>query len=299
MKLVILSRTPSLYSTRRLGLVALARGHDVQVLDPFACAVLFRRGTAALFAHGAPVGRVDAVISRASPATTWHGLAVLRHFELSGAYCLNGSEPTARARDKLRTLQLLASRDIPVVATALARRPADVRQAIEQLGGPPWVVKFSGGAQGTGVVLTESVASADSVIGAMVAMHHNLLVQEFIDHQGDDRLFVVGTKVVAAIRRRARPGEFRANLHQGAEAEALRPTEEQARVALAATRALGLELAGVDLLATPAGPLVLEVNASPGLEGIESASGCNVAGAILAFLEKRVRATAASAAAEG
>lgn len=292
MNLVILSRTPSLYSTRRLGLVGLARGHHVQVLDPFACAVVFRRGAAAVFVQGAPVGGVDAVISRTSPATAWHGLAVLRHFELAGAYCLNRSEPIARARDKLRTLQLLAQGGIPVVATALARRPADVRHAIEQLGGPPCVVKFSHGAQGTGVVLAESVAGIESVIEALVATRRNLLVQEFVDHQGDGRLLVVGRKVVAAIRRRPPPGEFRANLHRGGEAEALQPTDEEIEVALAATQALGLELAGVDLLRTSTGPLVLEVNASPGLEGVESASGRNVAGAILSFLEQRVRVAA-------
>jgi len=289
MDLVILSRSPALYSTRRLGLAAMGRGHNVRVFDPLRCSLVFGCGAATIFVRGEAIASVDAVISRTTPASTWHAIAVLRQFELAGAYCLNRSEPVARARDKLQTLQLLASQGVRIAPTALASHPDDVRHVIEQLGGPPTVVKFSQGSQGAGVMLAESAASAASVIDALVVARRNLLVQQFIPHEGDARLFVVGSKVVAAIRRRARDGDFRANLHQGGAAEALDPTQEQSDAALVAARALGLELAGVDMLDGPAGPLVVEVNASPGLEGIEAASGRNIASTIIRFLETRVR----------
>lgn len=290
MKLVIFSRSPSLYSTRRLGLVGLARGHDVRVVDPLRCSLVLRRGKAEIFAKVEPLGDVDAVITRIGPSSSAHALAILRQVELTGAACLNGAEAILRARDKLRTFQLLAQRGIGVVPTALARHPADVRHAIGKLGGPPTVVKFSDGAQGTGVMLADTLQSAESVIEALVSVHRNLLIQEFVPHDADARLFVVGRKVVAAIRRVPCPGNFRANLHQGGCAVALQPSAAQTEAALAAAKVVGLEIAGVDLIDTPDGPLVMEVNASPGLEGIESASGRNVAGAILQLVEHHVRA---------
>jgi ribosomal protein S6--L-glutamate ligase len=288
-KLVILSRSRSLYSTRRLGLVGLARGHDVRVVDPLTCALLLRSGRSEVFVEGEPLGPVDAVISRIGSGANGHAFAILRQFEIGGAYCLNRSEPVARARDKLRTVQLLAAKGVGIVPTGLAHFAEDVRQLMDRLGGPPCVVKLVDGTQGAGVALVESAAAAASIVQALLAARRSALLQEFIPHEADARLFVVGRKVVAAMRRRARPGDFRANLHQGGIAEPLVPTEEQRDAALDAARVVGLEMAGVDLLEGPNGPLVVEVNASPGIEGIESASGRNVAGAVLRFLESQVR----------
>jgi ribosomal protein S6--L-glutamate ligase len=189
----------------------------------------------------------------------------------------------------MRTLQLLAARGIPIVPTALARSAADVRHAVERLGGTPCVVKLADGTHGKGVMLAESVTAAESIVGALVSVHRHLLLQEYIPYDHDLRLIVLGRKVIAAMRRRPRDGNFRANLHQGGVGEPHLPTATQTEMALAAAHALGLEFAGVDLLETPYGPLVLEINASPGLEGIEGASGCNVALAVIRLIETRVR----------
>ncbi len=288
MNLLILSRRASLYSTRRLGLCAMARRHEVRLVNPLRCSVVLGRGAARILVAGEPVGPVDAVLARFAPTSASHSLAVLRQFEAQGALCVNRAAPAARARDKMRTLQALAKHGVPIVPTALARHPADVRVAIERLGGAPCVVKFAEGTQGAGVMFVESTAGAASVVEALVAAHRNLLLQPYIPHREDRRLFVVGGRVVAAIRRLAAEGNFRSNVHQGAVAVAHHPDDHEAGIATAAAAALGLEVAGVDLLPTPEGPVVVEVNASPGLEGIEGASGRNVAGAIIAHLERRL-----------
>lgn len=285
--LLILSRSLRLYSTRRLYLVARAAGHAVTVADPLHCAVVLGLSGPRLLVRGEPAGPVDAVIPRIGRSVNFHGLAVLRQFESGGAWSLNSSRAVASARDKLHQMQLLAQRGIPLVPTAFARKPADVRRAIADLGGPPCVIKFTDGAQGMGVMLAESAAGAESIADAFHNVNQNILLQPFIGAARDLRLFVVGGRVVAAMRRQAREGEFRANLHRGGVAVVHHPTPDQRATAIAATRALGLDAAGVDLLDTPQGPLVLEINASPGLRGIEAASGRNVALAILRFIESR------------
>jgi len=289
-KIVILSRSRRLYSTARLYLVCRVRGHEVRVIDPQRCAMLVDRDRSVLMHRGEPVGAVDAVIPRVGRPAAFSGLAVLRQFEAAGARGLNAASGISVARDKLQTLQCLARRGVPMVATAFARDPRDVRFGIDVLGGPPVVVKFSEGSQGLGVMLAESAVGAESIVGAFHVVNQNILVQPFLSGDGDLRLIVVGGRVVAAMRRRAIRGEFRNNLHRGGVAVAHHPTTDERRVAVAAARAVGLAVAGVDLLETPHGPLVLEVNASPGLQGIESATGRNVAGMIVAFLEARFRA---------
>lgn len=294
MDLVILSRSPRLHSTRRLKLCALARGHTVRVIDPLRCSLVLRTSGLELLVAGRPVGAVDAVIPRLAPRTGRAGLAVLRQFELSGAWCLNGSDAFAAARDKLGALQRLARAGVPIVPTAFARHPDDVRAVLPALGGPPCVIKFVEGTQGVGVMLAESSTGAASIIDALHAVRRDLLLQQYIAVTGDARLIVVGEQVIAAMRRTPRAGDFRANLHRGGAAVALHPSQELCAVAIAACRALGMRCAGVDLLEGDAGPAILEVNASPGLAGIEANSGQNVALAIIKQLE-RERALAGSA----
>ncbi len=269
--------------------MGLARGHDVAVVNPMRCAILLGADAPVVLHAGEPLAAHDAVVSRLGGRPGGHAFAIARQLELGGTYCVNRTEAIARARDKMCTLQRLAAQGLPVVPTAVAHRVADVRLAFERLGGPPVVVKIVDGTQGAGVALVESLAAAESVVEALLAAHRHVLLQEFIPHASDMRLFVVGRRVVAGMRRVARAGNFRANIHQGGTGEALNPDDAQRALALSAAAALGLEIAGVDLLETPAGPVVVEVNASPGLEGIESASGRNVAGAIVQFVESKVR----------
>lgn len=289
MRIVILSRSRRLYSTARLYLVCRVRGHEVRVVDPQRCAMLVDRDRSMLLHRGEPIGPVDAVIPRVGRSASFSGLAVLRQLEALGTRSLNPAAGISVARDKLQTLQRLALRGVPMVATAFARDPRDARFGIDVLGGPPVVVKFSDGSQGLGVMLAESAMGAESIVGAFHVVNQNILVQPFLRGDGDLRLIVVGGRVVAAMRRRASDGDFRNNLHRGGIAAAHHPTPEERRVAVKAVRAVGLAVAGVDLLETPRGPLVLEVNSSPGLQGIESATGRNVAGRIVHFLESRGR----------
>lgn len=290
MKLAIFSRQPALYSTRRLGLAALARGHDVQVINPLRTCLVLNGNGVKVFHGGNPIGPFDAAVSRLGPSESSHCLAILRQIERNKTYCLNRWAPSLRARDKLLTLQLLEGEGLPIVPTALARRPDDVRQVLGCLGGPPWVVKITDGSQGHGVTLVESAGAAEAVIEALLGAGRRLLIQRFIPHAADMRLFVLGSEVVAAMRRWVPTGQFRANIHQGATGESARPTERQALLALEAARILGLEMAGVDILETEDGPAVLEANASPGLEGIEAATGRNLAAAVIKFLETKAAA---------
>ena len=290
MKIVILSRSRHLYSTSRLALVCRARGHDVRIVDPLRCAMLVDGDRSALLHRGEPLGTVDAVLPRLGRSWSFAGLAVLRQFESLGIPCLNPSSGIAIARDKLSTLQCLARHGVPAVATAFARDARDVRGGIEVLGGPPVVVKLSDGSQGMGVMLAESAAGAESIVGAFHVFNQHILVQPFLRSDGDLRLIVAGGRVVAAMRRRAAAGEFRNNLHRGGIAVVHHAGAEEQRIAIEAVRAVGLRAAGVDLMESPRGPLVLEVNASPGLRGIESASGRNVAAALVRCLEARYSA---------
>jgi ribosomal protein S6--L-glutamate ligase len=290
MRLVILSRQPDLYSTRVLTEAATSRGHDVRVLDTLQFDIRVSRRKPELFYQGEPVGPVDAVIPRIGASITFYGLAVVRQFEMMGVYCLNESQAIARSRDKLRSLQILSRHDIGVPPTVFTRQADHVQDCIDRVDGPPVVVKLLQGTQGIGVVLAESKMAASSVIEAFHGLDQNILIQRFIKEAkgADIRALVVGRKVLGAMKRQAVAGEFRSNLHRGGNATRFRLSPEARRTALAAARVLGLRVAGVDLIDSNEGPMVMEVNSSPGLEGIQKATGIDIADAIIEHLESEV-----------
>jgi len=290
MRLTILSRQESLFSTRRLAEAAQLRGHVVSVCDTLRFDICLSKAHTPLFYAGEPMGRVDAVIPRIGASITTFGLAVLRQFEMLGVYSVNPSEGIARSRDKLRCLQLLARHHIDMPATVYTRQADHVPASIDRVEGAPVVVKLLQGTQGIGVVLAESTRAASSVIETLHGLDQNVLIQKFIrEAKGADvRAFVVGNKVVAAMRRQAGKGEFRSNLHRGGKAEAVKLSARARRMAVAAAHVLGLQVAGVDLIESNDGPMVMEVNSSPGLEGIEKATGVDVADAIIEHIEEQV-----------
>lgn len=289
MNIAILSRSRRLYSTRRLVEAAKARGHRVRVLDHIRCFMDITSEQPTIHYKDEEFGpdAFDAVIPRIGSSVTFYGCAVARQFEVMGTYPVNESQAIARSRDKLRSLQLLSRMGIGIPATAFANSPDDVPGLIREVGGAPLVIKLLEGTQGIGVVLAETRKAAESVIEAFMGMSTDILVQEFIEEAGgsDLRCFVVGGKVIAAMQRTAPEGEFRSNLHRGGTAELVELTAEERRTAIAAAKAMGLNVAGVDLLRSARGPLVMEVNSSPGLEGIEAATGKDVAGMIIGFIE--------------
>ena len=291
MKIAILSRNTRLYSTKRLVEAARVRGHVVRVFDPLRCYVRIARGASSIRYQGKEVRDIDAVIPRIGATSTFYGTAVLRQLEMMGVYTPNPSDAVLRARDKLRCLQILAAQGIDMPVTVFGDNPDDADDVLALLGDPPHVIKLNEGSQGTGVVLAEKRAASQSVIEAFRGLYANFLVQEFVaEAKGSDlRCFVVGKKVVAAMQREATPGDFRANLHRGGTAVAAVLSAEEKRIAVRAAAALGLGIAGVDLLRSKRGPLLLEVNASPGLEGIEAATGIDVAGAVMELLEAQAR----------
>lgn len=301
MRIIILSRQESLYSTSALVAAARERGHEVRVLDTLQFDIRISRGNPELFYQGDPVGPVEAVIPRIGASITFYGLAVVRQFEMMGVYCLNESQAIARSRDKLRSLQLLSRHDIGLPPTVYTRQAEHIPACIERVDGPPVVVKLLEGTQGIGVVLAETAMTAHSVIEAFHGLEQNILIQKFIhEAKGSDvRALVVGRKVVAAMKRQAVAGEFRSNIHRGGTARKARLSIELRRTALAAARVLGLTLAGVDLIASDEGPMVMEVNSSPGLEGIEKTTGVNVAGAIIEHIEGEVNQGPASGSKSG
>jgi ribosomal protein S6--L-glutamate ligase len=290
MRIVILSRKESLYSTRVLVEAGRHRGHDVAVLDTLQFDIRVSRRNPELLYQGKPVGPVDAVIPRIGASITHFGLAVVRQFEMTGVYCLNESQAIARSRDKLRCLQVLSRHDIGLPPTIYTRQAEHVPGCIEQVEGPPVVVKLLQGTQGIGVVLAESTMAASSVIEAFHGLEQNILIQKFIrEANGSDiRAIVVGRRVVAAMKRQALAGEFRSNIHRGGTARKIRLPADFRRTAVAAARVLGLTVAGVDLIESAEGPMVMEVNSSPGLEGIEKTTGVDVADAIIEHIERSV-----------
>lgn len=290
MKIVILSRNAKLYSTQRIVDAARMRGHTVRVLDPLRCYMRIAVDDLAIHYKGREVGQVDSVIPRIGASVTFYGTAVLRQFEMLGVHALNGSDAILRARDKLRCHQLLAQQGIGLPRTVFGDNPDDTADLLNLLGKPPHVVKLVEGTQGTGVVLAEKASASRSVIEAFRGLYANFLVQEFIaEAKGADlRAFVVGRKVVAAMRRQARPGEFRSNLHRGGSAAGVELSPVEVETAVRAAAVLGLGVAGVDMLRSKKGPLVLEVNSSPGLEGIEASTGIDVAGAMIEYIERRL-----------
>ena len=290
MKLAVLSRSTKLYSTKRLIEVAKARGHEIKVLDHLRCFMDISVDQPTLHYKDQEFTQsdFDAVIPRIGASVTFYGTAVVRQFEMMGVYSVNESVAITRARDKLRSMQLLSRKGIGIPTTAFANSPDDIKGLIREVGGAPLVIKLLEGTQGIGVVLAETAKAAESVIQAFMGLNSNILIQEYIKEAGgsDIRCFVVGDKVIAAIQRTAAPGEFRSNLHRGGTAQLTKLTPEERRTAVRAAKAMGLNVCGVDLLRSERGPLIMEVNSSPGLEGIEKATQKDVAGMIIEFIEK-------------
>jgi len=288
MKIAILSQDASLYSTRRLKEAAAERDHDVQVINYLRCYMNITSHKPSVVYQGKPLEEYDAVIPRIGASRTFYGTAVVRQFELMGVFSANESQAISRSRDKLRCLQILAREGIGLPVTGFAHATQDIDGLIETVGGAPLVIKLLEGTQGIGVVLAETHQAAKSVIEAFRGLDANILVQEYIkEAQGADvRCFVVGGKVIAAMKRQGAEGEFRSNLHRGGKAEKVKLTPEERSTAIRSVKAMGLRVAGVDLLRSNHGPVVMEINSSPGLEGIENATGIDVAGKVIEFIQK-------------
>ncbi len=287
MKIGILSRKASLVSTARLKQAAQQRGHDVTVVDYSRCYMNITTHRPQVLT-GTEALSFDAIIPRIGASQTFYGTAVVRQFEMMGVFSANSSQSISRSRDKLRALQILAAEGVGLPVTSFARSPKDIESLIEVVGGAPLIVKLLEGTQGVGVVLAETNKAAESVIGAFKQLDANILVQEFIkEAKGADlRAFVIGGKVIASMIRQGPEGEFRSNLHQGGTAKKIRLTPEERSTAVRSAKALGLGVAGVDMLRSNHGPVVMEVNSSPGLEGIEKATGIDVAGQVIEYIEK-------------
>jgi ribosomal protein S6--L-glutamate ligase len=291
MHIAILSRNRQLYSTRRLIEAARERDHEVSVIDPLKCVMDVTSRRPSVYYRGETLPRFDAVIPRIGASITFYALAVLRQFEVMGVYPANESVAIGRSRDKLRSLQLLARAGVGLPVTAFAHSPDDTKTLVRLVGGAPLVLKLLQGTQGRGVVLAETRQAAESVIDAFRELDANFLVQQFIREAGgaDIRAFVIGDRVVAAMLRQAKEGEFRSNLHRGGSASVVKLSPQERATAVRAAKTVGLNVAGVDIVRGHDGPLVLEVNSSPGLEGIEAATGKDVAGMVIGFLEKQAR----------
>lgn len=288
MKIGILSRKKELYSTRRLVEAAEVRGHSVRVIDPLRCYINISAHKPTIHFKGENLDGFDAIIPRIGASVTFYGTAIVRQFEMKGVYCLNESQAITRARDKLRSMQLMAREGIGLPITGFGHSPDDKQDLMGLIGDPPFIIKLLEGTQGKGVVLTETKKAAESVIDAFRNLDAYFLVQEFISEAGgsDIRCFVVGDKVVASMMRVAREGEFRSNIHRGGKAMMVKITPEERATAVRAAKNMGLNVAGVDIIRAERGPLVLEVNSSPGLEGIERSTGKDIASLIIEFIEK-------------
>ncbi|MCJ7726558.1 MAG: RimK family alpha-L-glutamate ligase [Acidimicrobiia bacterium] len=290
MKLAILSRAPRTYSTQRLKAAAVDRGLQVRVLDTLRFAIDLSGGQPDLQYRGKTLSPYDAVLPRIGASITFFGLAVVRQFEQMDVYTPVTSNGIANSRDKLRSIQILSRHDIGIPATTFVRDRADVLSAIERVGGAPVVIKLLEGTQGIGVILAPDTKVAEAVIETLQSARQNVLIQRFIAESGgrDIRALVVGDRVVAAMRRSGQKGEFRSNLHRGGTSEAVEISEEFERVAVQSAQIMGLRVAGVDMLESDHGPLVLEVNSSPGLEGIETSTGLDIAGAIVDYMMSQI-----------
>ncbi|MBI5447098.1 MAG: 30S ribosomal protein S6--L-glutamate ligase [Gammaproteobacteria bacterium] len=293
MKIAILSRRPQLYSTRRLVEAAKARGHTVRVIDTLRCYMNISSHHPSIHYRGESLDGFDVVIPRIGASITFYGAAVLRQFEMMGVPTLNSSLALTRSRDKLRSFQLFSKRGIGLPVTGFADSPDDIDDLIQLVGGPPLVIKLVEGTQGIGVVLAETKQAASSVIEAFLGMKAHIMIQEYIKESNgaDIRCFVIDNKVVAAMRRQATPGEFRSNLHRGGKATLVKITPEERAMAIRAVKIMGLNIAGVDMLRSDRGPLIMEVNSSPGLKGIEHATEKDVATAIILCCEKYAKKT--------
>ena len=289
MKIAILSRRHDLYSTKRLVEAAKKRGHKADVIDTLRCYMNITSSRPTIHYKGAELENYDAVIPRIGASITFYGAAVVRQLETMNVFCVNDSVAITRARDKLRSLQLLSKKGIGLPITGFAHSLDEIQDLIKMVGGPPLIIKFLEGTQGIGVVLVETSKAARSVIEAFLGLKVNILVQEYIKEAAgaDIRCFVVGGDVVAAMKRQSRSAEeFRSNLHRGGAASSVEITEEERTMAIRAAHIIGLNVAGIDMLRSSRGPLIIEVNASPGIEGIEKATGKDVAGSIIQFIEQ-------------
>lgn len=288
MKIAILSRNTKLYSTRRLIEAAEKRDHEVRVLDVLRCYMSITSHRPSIHYKGEDLTGFDAVIPRIGASVTFYGAAVLRQFEMMGVYPLNESVAITRSRDKLRATQLLARRGIGLPVTGFANKPDDIEDLLRMVGGPPVVIKLLSGTQGIGIVLAETRKAAETVIESFLGLKAEVLVQEYIKEAGgaDIRCFVVGEKVIASMKRQAKDGEFRSNIHRGGNANLIKITPEERSTAVRAAKIMGLNVCGVDILRSNHGPVVMEVNSSPGLEGIENITGKDIATQIIQFIEK-------------
>ncbi len=291
MNLGILSTNRNLYSTRRLVEAGEERGHSVRVINHKRCYMNIVSHNPQIHYNGEPIKGLDAIIPRIGASVSFYGAAVVRQFEMMGVYSVNESVAITRSRDKLRASQLLSRKGIGLPVTGFANSPGDTDDLLELVGGAPVVIKLLEGTQGVGVVLAETKQAAESVIEAFRGLKANFIVQEYIKEAGgsDVRCFVIGDKVVASMMRKGKEGEFRSNLHRGGTARLVKITPEERSTAVRSAKAMGLNVAGVDLLRSNHGPVVMEVNSSPGLEGIEAATRKDVAGMIIEFIEKNAR----------
>jgi len=289
MKIAILSRRSQLYSTRRLAEEATKRGHDVKIIDTLRCYMNITSKNPSIHYKGKILDKFDAIIPRIGASITFYGAALVRQFEMMGTFVANDSIAITRAQDKLRSLQLLSRKGVGLPITGFAYSPDDIQDLISMVGGPPLVIKILEGTQGIGVVLAETQQAATSVIEAFLDLQAHIMVQEYIKEAkaADIRCFVVNGKVIAAMERQAKIGEFRSNIHRGGTIRLAKLTEEERTAAVHAAKVIGLNIAGVDLLRSNRGPLIMEVNSSPGLEGIEKATKKNVAEIIIKFIEKK------------
>jgi ribosomal protein S6--L-glutamate ligase len=291
MKIAMLARNPKLYSHKRLVEAAEERGHEMRILNTLRCTMNITSHRPSILYNGETLTGFDAVIPRIGASITHYGLAVLRQFEMMGVWPLNESVAVGRSRDKLRSMQIFAKHGLGLPVTAFAHDPKQTDEVLKIVGGAPAVIKLLEGTQGIGVVLGETNNSAKSVIEAFRGLNVNILVQEFIKEAGssDIRIFVVGGKVVAAMMRTGAAGDFRSNLHRGGTAKMVKITPEERSTAIRAAKVMGLNVAGVDILRANHGPVIMEVNSSPGLEGIEAATGKDVAGQIIEFIEAKAK----------
>lgn len=291
MKISILSRNRKLYSTRRLQEAAVQRGHEVRIVDYLRCYMNITTTKPSIHYKGEILEQPDAIIPRIGASRTFYGTAMVRQFETMGTYSLNPSIAITRSRDKLRSLQLLAMKGLDMPVTGFAHSPSEIDDLIKTVHGTPLIIKLIEGTQGMGVVLAETKKAATSVVQAFMGLNANIIIQEFIKEAdgADIRCLVVGDKVVAAMKRQAPEGEFRSNIHRGGSAMPVKITKAERAVAVKAAKVMGLSLAGVDLLRSERGPLIMEVNSSPGLEGVEKATGIDVAGLIIKHIEKTAK----------
>lgn len=291
MKIAILSRNKKLYSTRRLYEAAIERGHEVHIIDYLRCYMNITAEQPCIQYKGKILKGFDAIIPRIGANRTFYGCAILRQFETMGTYTINSSLAITRSRDKLRSQQLLVMKGVKMPATGFAHEPEDMTDLIDSLGGPPLIIKLIEGTQGVGVVLAETQKAAESVTQTLRGLNANIIIQEYIaESKGADiRCFVVGDKVISSMQRKAAPGEFRANIHRGGSATPIRITKAEREAVIKAAKIMGLGMAGVDLIRSKHGPLILEINSSPGLEGIETATKKDIASTIIRYIENKAK----------